>query len=80
MAEYSKEYTDLTNLTSSDFSFLSIGSELKEGQTVNIICEGFGVYGITQIDSVLYLLTSSDGLKKVDYSSFIQNWKQQNSI
>ncbi|MFA7272516.1 MAG: hypothetical protein WC044_01530 [Crocinitomicaceae bacterium] len=58
MAEYSKEFLDSKNWADwqPDFSVLHIFQQMKEGETVDQICEGFGFIAIKKLDNQCILI------------------------
>lgn len=77
MAEFSKEYIATKPvLDHYDFSIIEIGNELENGQTVNRICEGFGIVGITKENNTIYVQTLLFGsIKQIEFNEFMNTFK-----
>jgi len=57
MADFSIEYIQRNNIqTGWDFSIQYEFAKLKEGQRINLICEGFGFVGIRKDDGKCLLI------------------------
>ena len=65
MAEFSKQYSDVSGLGFSDFDIEEIFKDIKEGYYISRICEGFGSTGILNKEGVCYLIFMNDETESI---------------
>lgn len=84
MAKYSKEYTEKQNTgMSNDFSVEKVFQKLKDGESLPIICEGFGFTAISDRNDECFVLVnghkvpfeSISGIKLVKKNNYGHLWK-----
>jgi hypothetical protein len=72
MAEFSEEYCEIYNPgLDSDFSIIDIFAQLKQNQSMDLICEGFGIIKFYKIAEEQYIDTINDTMIK--WSDFQSN-------
>ena len=78
MAEFSKQYSDVSGLGFSDFDIEDIFKDIKEGYYISRICEGFGSTGILNKEGECHLIFMNDEEEKVTTKSLqevIENYR-----
>ena len=78
MAEFSKQYSDVSGLGFSDFDIEDIFKDIKEGYYISRICEGFGSTGILNKEGECHLIFMNDEEETVTTKSLqevIENYR-----
>tara|TARA_R100000152_G_C6699969_1_gene129698 strand:- start:522 stop:758 length:237 start_codon:yes stop_codon:yes gene_type:complete len=78
MAEFSKQYSDVSGLGFSDFDIEEIFKDIKEGYYISRICEGFGSTGILNKEGECHLIFMNDEEETVTTKSLqevIENYR-----
>lgn len=74
MAEFSKEYAEITGFSYYDFSYAEIFKELENDYYMTQICEGLGTYGVLKENNMCYLIVTEEG-DIAEYTTFLSAYK-----
>ena len=72
MAEFSKQYTEVSGLGFSDFDIEEIFKGIKEGYYVSKICEGFGSTGVLNKGGQCHLIFINDETESVTTKPLVE--------
>lgn len=78
MAEFSKQYSEVSGLGFCDFDIEEIFKDIKEGYYISRICEGFGSTGILNKEGECHLIFMNDEEETVTtkpLSEVIENYR-----
>ena len=83
MADFSKQYCQVSGFDFFDFDIEEEFDKLKEGYYVSIICEGFGSVGILNKEGKCHLIFMNDETESVTtkpLSQVIGEYKQKRKV